>query len=240
MAAPVSDVVLPEQLFPQLDGILKKAVQQSPRMLSRALDLEIAENNRIAAKAGMLPSVGASYSYYKSKDRQSLLYDTPGSSSSANTYTITKTPYAASISQPLYHWGALQNNAKIGEIQQSITQGQYREAYRLLAQTLRGEYMRLILLKLTATRAGYYRDTTANQLKQEEERLTKKVISEAEIFSVRINAERAQIAAERGDLELVNLLIEKGADINAVTENGRTVLRSAVWGGPHGRGQTVN
>ncbi len=203
MAGPAGDAVLPEQLFPQLDGILKKAVQQSPRMLSRALDLEIAENNRIAARSGMLPSVGASYSYYKSKDRQSLLYDTPGSSSSS-TYTLTKTPYSASISQPLYHWGALQNNAKIGEIQQSITQGQYREAYRLLVQSLRGEYMRLILLKLTATRSGYYRDTTANQLKQEEDRLAKKVTSDAEIFSVRINAERAQIAAERADFDLQN------------------------------------
>ena len=209
MAGPAGDTVLPEQLFPQLDGILKKAVQQSPRMLSRALDLETAENNRIAARSGMLPSIGASYSYYKSKDKQSLLYDNPGSSSS-NTFTLTKTPYSASISQPLYHWGALQNNAKIGEIQQSIAQGQYREAYRLLVQSLRGEYMRLILLKLTATRTGYYRDTSANQLKQEEDRLAKKVTSEAEIFSVRINAERAQIAAERADFDLQNAIISFG------------------------------
>ncbi len=202
MAAPASDVVLPEKVFPQLDGILKKAVQQSPRMLSRALDLEVAENNRIAARAGMLPSIGASYSYYKSKDKQSLLYDI--GSSTSNTYTLTKTPYSASISQPLFHWGALQNNARIGEIQQSIAQGQYREAYRLLAQTLRGEYLRLVLLKLTAKRASFYQDTSANELKQQEERLTKKVISDAEIFSVRINAERAQIAAERADFDLQN------------------------------------
>lgn len=201
--AATSDVVLPEQLFPQLDGILKKAVQQSPRMLSRTLDLEVAENNRIAAKAGMLPYIGASYSYYKSKDKLSYLY--PGSvPASITSYSPTKTPYSVSLSQPVFHWGALKNTARIGEIQQSIAQGQYREAYRLLAQTLRGEYLRLILLKLTATRAGYYKDTTANQLKQEEERLSKKVISEAEIFSVRINAERAQIAAERADFDLQN------------------------------------
>ena len=203
MAAPASDMVLPEQLFPQLDGILKKAVQQSPRMLSRALDLEIAENGRISARSGMLPSIGAAYSYYKSKDKQSLLYDNPGSSSS-NTYTLTKTPYSASISQPIFYWGERRNIAHLGEIALTIAQGQYREAYRLLAQTLRGEYMRLILLKLTATRSSYYRDTTASQLKQEEDRLAKKVTSEAEIFSVRINAERAQIAAERADFDLQN------------------------------------
>ena len=42
-AAPaVNDLILPERIFPQLDGILKDAVQQSPRMLNRALDPEIA------------------------------------------------------------------------------------------------------------------------------------------------------------------------------------------------------
>lgn len=197
------EVVLPEQLFPQLDGILKKAVQQSPRMLSRALDLEMAENNRIAARSGLLPSIGAYYSYNKSKDKQALLYNNPANSSSSS-YTLTKTPYSASISQPIFHWGELQNTARIGEIQQSIGQGQYREAYRLLAQSLRSEYLRLILLKLTAKRSQYYLETAANQLKQEEERLVKKVTSEAEIFSVRITAERAQIAAERADFELEN------------------------------------
>jgi outer membrane protein TolC len=198
------EVILPERLFPQLDAILKKAVQQSPRMLARALDLEIAENNRIAARAGMLPSIGAAYSYYKSKDKQAVLYDTPGSSSSPPPYTLTKTPYYASISQPIFHWGERRNNARIGEIQQNIAQGQYRAAYRLLAQTLRSDYMGLIVLKLSMNRAEFYRKILAEQLKQDEERLTKKVISEAEIFGVRINAERAQIASERAEFDLEN------------------------------------
>jgi outer membrane protein TolC len=201
--AVVNDVTLPERLFPQLDAILKKAVQQSPRMLSRALDLEMAENNRIAARSGMLPSISAYYSYYKSRDKLSYLY--PGSIPSTITeYSPTKTPYAVSLSQPLFHWGALQDNARIGEIQQSIAQGQYREAYRLLAQSLRAEYLRLILLKLSAKRAGYYQETAASQLKKDEERLTKKVISDAEIFGVRLNAERAQIALERAEFDLEN------------------------------------
>jgi outer membrane protein TolC len=161
----------------------------------------MAENSRIAARAGMLPYLGGYVSYNQSRDKVSYLYDDPNASSVAS-YTITKTPYALALSQPLYHWGALHNTARIGEIQQNIAQGQYREGYRLLAQTLRGEYLRLILLKLSATRARFYLETTANQLKQEEERLVKKVISEAEIFGVRIAAERAQIAAERADFDL--------------------------------------
>ena len=74
-AAPAAnDLVLPEKIFPQLDEILKTAVQQSPRMLNRALDLEIAENNRIAARSSLLPTLSASYSYYKSQDRTKYLF----------------------------------------------------------------------------------------------------------------------------------------------------------------------
>jgi len=203
VTAMASDVVLPEQVFPQLDSILKKAVQQSPNMLSRALNLEIAENNRISARAGMLPSMGGYVSWNQSRDKVSNLYDDPAASSVVS-YTVTKIPYAATLSQPIFHWNALHNSARIGQIQQSIVQGQQREAYRMLAQVLRAEYMRMILLKVLVARAHHYQEMTANQLKQEEERLVKKVISEAEIFGVRINAERAQIAAERAEFDLQN------------------------------------
>ena len=199
------DITTPEQLYPQLDTILKRAVAQSPRMIRRSIDLEIAENDRIGARAGMLPSAGGYYSYNKSRDKQSLLYDNPDSNTS-DVYTLTKTPYAFSISQPIFHWGDRKNAARIGEINQSIAEGQYREVYRLLAQTLRGEYLRLIILKLSAERARYYQNYASDQLKQDEDRLAKKVISEAEIFATQIAAERAAIAKDRAEVELETAL----------------------------------
>lgn len=198
-----ANVVMPEQLFPQLDAILKEAVLQSPRMLSQALALEIAEHNAVAARAGMLPNVSAYGSFVKAKDRNEFLYPTPGSSTS-NSYALTKTPFGVSLSQPLYHWGALKNSARIGEIQQLISRGQYRDAYRGLAQALRAEYLRLVILKASALRSRYYLEVTSASAKQAEDRLAKKVISEAEIFSVRINLERAQLGAERAEFELQN------------------------------------
>jgi len=191
----------PEQLYPDLDAILKKAVSQSPNMLKRALDLEMAENNRINARAGLLPNVSASASYFKSNDKLSYDYDNPALNTS-NSFTVTKTPYAVSVSQPLYHWGALKNNARIGDIQQSIAQGQYREGYRVLAQSLRAEYLRLIVAKLSAVRARYNLNIASDTARQDEERLAKKVISEADIFPVRINLERAKIGAERTEFDL--------------------------------------
>jgi outer membrane protein TolC len=68
VAPAVDELTLPERILPQLDGILKTAVQQSPRMLNRALDLEVAENNRIQARANLLPTLSGSYSYYQAED----------------------------------------------------------------------------------------------------------------------------------------------------------------------------
>ena len=192
-AAPAGDqVMLPEQVFPQLDVMLKSAVQQSPRMLSRALDLEIAENNRIQTHAGLLPTVGSYFSYYKASDDRADL---------SGRHIVDKIAYNITLTQPLYHWGELKNTARMGEIQASITQGQYREAYRLLAQELRASYLRLIVQKLALRRARFYLDYTQNQLSQQEDRFTKKVISEVEISVARLTAEQAQLAAERTEFD---------------------------------------
>lgn len=192
-AAPAAhDLTLPEGLFPQLDGILKKAVQQSPRMLNRALDLEIAENNRIQARANLLPNFGGYANYIESRDTRADLN---------GRLSVTKIAYNFSINQPLFYWGERRNNAKMGEIQASIAKGQYRDGYRALAQTLRADYLRLIVLKLVNLRGAYYVEFTKNQLAQEEERLAKKVISETQISAVRLVAEQAQLSAERAQFD---------------------------------------
>lgn len=185
-------LVLPEKIFPQLESVLQTAVRQSPRMLNRALDLEIAENNRIQARASLLPSVGGYASYYQSQDSRADL---------SGRVDVTKIAYNFSINQPLYYWGERRNNARMGEIQASIAQGQYRDGYRALAQTLRGDYMRLIVQKLAVKRAAFYAEYTKNQLTKEEVRLAQKVISEYQIFAVRLAAEQAQIGSERAQFD---------------------------------------
>ena len=181
-------LVLPEKIFPQLESVLQSAIKQSPRMLNRALDLEIAENNRIQARANLLPNLGGYANYFEARDTRADL---------SGRLSVTKVYYNFSISQPLFHWGERRNNAQMGEIQASIAKGQYRDGYRALAQILRSDYMRLIVQKLAVKRAAFYAEYTKNQLAKEEIRLAQKVISEYQIFAVRLAAEQAQIASER-------------------------------------------
>lgn len=82
-----------------------------------------------------------------------------------------------------------------------MAQGDYRQAYRLLAQELRSKYLNLIVEKLALKRARFNGQFVNTQLKTQEERLLKRVISEAEIFGVRIQAEQAQISLERSEFD---------------------------------------
>lgn len=185
-------LMLPEKALPQLDALLQAAVKQSPRMLNRALDLEIAENSRIQARANLLPSFGGYASYYQTQDTRADL---------AGRISVSKTAYNFSLTQPVYYWGERRNNAKMGEIQASIAKGQYRDGYRALAQTLRNDYMHLLVQKMTVKRAAYYAEYTKNQQAKEEIRLAQKVISEFQIFPVRLAAEQAQLASERAQFD---------------------------------------
>ena len=189
------DIVTADKLYPQLDEILKKAVAQSPRMLGRALDLEIAESDRINARAGMLPSVGGAFRYYEARERRADL---------GVRMSVPKTYYDFSVNQPLFHWGERRNNAKIGEIRELIAQGDYREGYRIYAQEVRNLYMRLIVDKVKVRRYAYALEYALNQVKQGEEQLAQKVISDGQMFSIRITAERAQIDADRAAFDFEN------------------------------------
>jgi outer membrane protein TolC len=190
--------VLAENVLPQLEPVLTEAVRQSPTMLNRALDLEIAENNRIQARAGLLPSLGGYASYMKSRDTRADL---------SGRLEVTKVAYNFSIAQPVFFWGERRNLFKISEIQASIAKGQYQDGYRALAHILRNDYMRLIILKVIMERGAAWADFTKNQLSKEETRLAQKVISEVQIFPVRLAAEQGQLIYERAqfDFEMAKL-----------------------------------
>lgn len=191
-AAPVDDLVMPERAMPGLVPILQQAMQQSPRMLNRALDLEISENSRLEARAGLLPSIGGNYRQVQSRDDRADLN---------SPVTVSKIYYDFSLTQPVFYWGERRNNFRAGEISKQIAVGNYREAYRQLAQELRQKYGSLIVQKSQVARAHRYMAYAEQQVKIAEERLAKKVISELEAFPVRLAAEQGQINLDRTQFE---------------------------------------
>lgn len=213
MAAPaIEGLVLAENVLPQLEPVLTAAAQQSPSMLNRALDLEIAENNRIQARAGLLPSLGGYANYLQSRDTRADL---------TGRVEVTKIAYNFSINQPVFYWGERLNALKASEIQASIAKGQYQEGYRALAQILRDSYMRLIAQKLGVKRWAAYADFTKNQLAKEEIRLAQKVIADAQIVPVRLAAEQGQLTYERVqfDFEMAKLSFARLSGLPPLSDN---------------------
>lgn len=185
-------LALPERALPGLAPILQQAVQQSPRMLNRALELEIAENNRVEARAGLLPSVGGSFRQVESRDDRA---------DQTETLRVSKVYYDVSISQPLFFWGERKNSARAGAIAREMADGNYREAYRQLAQQLRSNFGTLVVQKISVARARRYMAYAQQQVTIAEARLAKKEISDLDAFPVRLAAERGQIALEQAEFD---------------------------------------
>ena len=185
---PVS-VPLPEAFFPGLKSILDTAIKQSPRMILRNLDNALAEQDRIAARAGQLPSIGGSLQYTPLE--RDYRADHAGY---LKTQQLT---YNLTFNQPLYHWGELKANTRIGELRQKITQGQTAESYRLLVQEIRSRYMAVILSKTVVAREQLNLAIARDQLAVAQEKYDKKVFSDADMFMPHLTSDQATLAADR-------------------------------------------
>jgi outer membrane protein TolC len=194
-SASVEGLALPERALPGLNPILHEAVQQSPRMLNRALELEIAENSRIEARAGLLPSVGGSYRFLEARDDRA---------DQSDSLRVRKIYYDFSLNQPLYFWGERRNGAQAGVIAKQMAEGNYREAYRQLAQQLRSSFGSLVVQKTILARARRYQAYAQQQASIAEARLAKKEISDLDLFPVRLAAERGQISLEQAEFDFVS------------------------------------
>jgi outer membrane protein TolC len=188
---PNAELPLPEEYFPKLKSLLETATKQSPRMIARNTEEVVALATRDTYRAGQLPSAGGVFSY-NPWDRQTREYAGPGTTSQ-----VQRIGYSFSIGQPLFHWGALRNTTRIGEIQLKLAQGQTAEVYRLLAYEIRASFLQLIMRKAGVARARFASQIADRQLALARSKREKNVISDADLFSPTIAAEEARLAADR-------------------------------------------
>jgi outer membrane protein TolC len=186
---PGAALPLPETYLPALKGLLGAAVSQSPRMVARNAENAVAEGNRIVARAGQLPAVSGYVQYFPwQRDERA---DLPG------PVTTNRLGYNLTLSQPLYHWRALQNNTRMGELQLRMTQGQTAEGYRLLVQEIRGQYLQLVIRKSTLARTRLNLRIVQDNLAVAQTKFEGKVISSSDLFMPKMQLDQAQLAMDR-------------------------------------------
>lgn len=187
LRAPV--LPLPENYLPGLKRLLETAVQQAPRMIARNTDEIIAEAERTALRAGQLPSMRAYGSYYPwTQDRRG---------DASETTTTEKVAYNIFLEQPVFHWGALKEASRIGELKVRISQGDTVEAYRLLISEIRSQYLQLIFKRLNVERTRTTQRMAEQSLQVARDRFERKEISESDLFSARMGAEQARLWTDR-------------------------------------------
>ncbi len=180
---------MPEDYIPQLKPLLQTAVERSPNTISASLALAQAEAAKMSAYSVLYPSLSLGADYQRSTE----------SVSSSQTSTSSGVFYSAGISQPIFQWGAYKNSAQIANLGLKISQRQYAEGYRLLATSIREQYMALICKKILQRNAVFTLKLSKESLAAQNARFEAGASSQAELSNFRMSVEEAQLAADRSD-----------------------------------------
>jgi outer membrane protein TolC len=188
------DGTMPEDYLPGLKSILGTALKRSPEMIKNEIYIAQGEAGVYQYNHQLWPSVNGSANY------GTIMSGTTGGASNTQTGLF----YSFGVNQPIFQWGALANQSRIGHINLLIDQKNYDEAYRNLAIALREQYFSLILKELAVRNARFNLKLAQAALDVLEERLKSGAVSPAEIGPPRLDTEEARLGLERVEEDLEN------------------------------------
>jgi outer membrane protein TolC len=181
---------MPEDYLPGLAALLKQAVERSPTTISASVSVAQAEAGRYLNAALLWPQVGLNANYAVSYQSQ-----TGGPSAPPSKGLF----YSANISQPLFQWGAYRNQAVIGDLGEKIAERQFAEAYRILAISIREQYMGLIAKKIQLRNARFNLKLSNEALQVQQAKFEAGATSEAVVSGFRLSVDDAQLTADRDE-----------------------------------------
>ena len=191
--APPVDGTLPEDLLPQLRPLLQMAVERSPNTIAASLAVAQQEASKIQTDSILWPSVGLNGSYQSSYEQEST------STQSSSTQGFV---YGASVSQPLFQFGALRNQVAIGTLGLKIAERQYADAYRLLAASIREQYLGLVARNIGLRNARFALELTNIQMQAAQAKFDSGASSQAELEDAKLAVEQAQLDSDRAATEM--------------------------------------
>ena len=178
-------VAMPEELLPELDRLLETALRQSPRMITAALITEQVRANYLVSRAVRLPAISANATYAIS---ESKVQDTAAPRSESDGLY-----YSAGFSLPLFHWGALKWQTDIARLEILFQEINTGEAFRVLAQTIRTQYLALIYQNLLERNSRFALDQAVEFLELQEAKLASGTLPASAIIEPRLRVQEAQL-----------------------------------------------
>jgi outer membrane protein TolC len=183
---------LPEDLLPGLREILLTAMQQSPQMIARNIEIAAQEANRYQQAGPLWPSVSSGFGYvdYHSAVSVGKTFASSSASSQGPIYNLI-------LTQPIYHWGALQAAADIGHLNVKISERQYADGYRQLATMIRSQYLSLIIQKVQMRNLRFGLDQAKTSLGVMEARFKNGAATSSEETNAQMAVDDASLALDR-------------------------------------------
>lgn len=189
--------LLPESLLPELKPILKTALDRSWRMIEEDLRLEIARSEREVFAAGGYPTVTGSIRYLsRVEDREDI----------DRTRRLFQPHALIAIRQPIYHWGSLASNRRIGEIRARMAENNHAEVYRLLLLEIRAIFLELAVHRKAIAVAERRHEMARRELAIAEARFTRGEITDDELRANHLSAQEAGLRLDRIVLEQERLV----------------------------------
>jgi outer membrane protein TolC len=185
--APPIQGTLPEDYLPGLKPLLKEAVERSPNTINASLAVAQAEANRYQSDSILYPQVGASVNYADTREQAK------GGLPSNNKGLY----YSASISQPVFQWGAYKDQSKIAHLGEKISERNFAEAYRTLATLIREQYMGLISKKIAVRNERFRQKIDAESLLAQKARFESGASSQSELTNYQMALDEQTLAGDR-------------------------------------------
>jgi outer membrane protein TolC len=190
-AVPPADLAgtMPEDYLPGLKSILEAAFQRSPQLIAADFDRTLAEVRIMSADAGRLPNVGGNLNY---ANNQTAI--------SSNTSSQTRDNglfYNIGVTQPLFHWRALQNQSALARLNLLISQKSYERATRDLGVILRKAYLALVVEKARLRAAQDVLQLMRNEIPVTAEKKERGTVSSATLEGDKLRVREVQLDVDR-------------------------------------------
>ena len=188
-AGPDVAASLPEHHLPALRELLETAGRRSPQLLAQDFERILAGIRIQSTDAQRLPNVGGGLSYAINQ-----------TAISANTSSQTRDSggfYNLGVTQPLYHWGALQNQSASARINALIAQKSFTQAARDLRVVIRRAFLGLVAEKARVTAAAEAVRLVAAEVAVLEEKKTRGVASAAAVEGEKLRLREVRLDHDR-------------------------------------------
>jgi len=188
---------MPEDYLPPLKTILAAAMKQSPQIIAKEMEIALNEARVYGADAQRWPSLGGNLNYQTNTTAVASNQD----SQSRDSGLV----YNLAFNQAIFHWGQIKNEGEKARIGVMISERNLAEAYRMLALTLRRDYLALIGQKIGVRNAAYQRDLAEAAYKFAMDKRQAGTASEGEVYTWQFNLDDARLQADRMEAQFVSM-----------------------------------